>query len=47
MASLMRAIQEDGTPETDGADNLNTLRIVNAAYLSAAENRSVQPSEIT
>ena len=46
MASLMQAIQEDGTPETDGADNLNTLRIVNAAYLSASENRSVQPAEI-
>ena len=38
-ASLMQAIQEDGIPETDGADNLQTLRVVEAAYLSAAENR--------
>lgn len=46
MASLMRAIQEDGIPETDGADNLHTLRVVEAAYLSAAEHRSVRPEEI-
>jgi predicted dehydrogenase len=44
-ASLMQAIQEDGVPETDGADNLQTLRIVEAAYLSAAENRSVHLDE--
>lgn len=43
--SLMQAIQEDGVPETDGADNLQTLRIVEAAYLSAAENRSVRLDE--
>jgi predicted dehydrogenase len=46
IASLMRAIQSDGIPETDGADNLNTLRIIEAAYVSAAENRSVSPAEI-
>ena len=46
IASLMRAIQEDGTPETDGADHLNTLAIVDAAYASAAENCSVRPSEV-
>ena len=44
-ASLMQAIQEDGVPETDGADNLQTLRVVEAAYLSAAENRSVRLDE--
>ena len=33
-ASLMQAIQEDGVPETDGYDNLQTLRVVEAAYLS-------------
>jgi len=27
-------------------DNLNTLRIVFATYLSAAENRSVRPEEV-
>lgn len=46
MASLMQAIQEDGVPETDGADNLMTLQVVEAAYLSAAERRSVRPQEI-
>ncbi len=45
-ASLMQAIQEDGVPETDAADNLNTLRIVEAAYISAAENRSVRLDEV-
>jgi predicted dehydrogenase len=46
MASLMEAIQTDTKPFSDSEDNLNTLRIVNAAYLSAQENRSVRPSEI-
>ncbi|MGE5601640.1 MAG: Gfo/Idh/MocA family protein [Nitrososphaerales archaeon] len=44
-ASLMQAIQEDGTPETDGYDNLQTLRVVEACYLSAAENRTVHIGE--
>jgi predicted dehydrogenase len=44
-ASLMQAIQEDGTPETDGYDNLQTLRVVEAAYLSMAENRSINLDE--
>ena len=44
-ASLMQAIQEDGVPETDGHDNLQTLRVVEAAYLSAAGNRSVNIDE--
>jgi predicted dehydrogenase len=46
MASLMEAIQSDGTPFSDSLDNLDTLRVVNGAYLSAAENRSVRLSEI-
>lgn len=46
MASLMEAIQTDGAPITGAEDNLNTLRIVEAAYRSAAENRSVRPAEI-
>jgi len=41
IGSLMEAIQTGGVPETDGADNLGTLRICEAAYSSAAENRSV------
>lgn len=46
MAGLMQAIETDTLPLTDTADNLNTLRLIEAAYLSAAENRSVRPSEI-
>lgn len=46
MASLMEAIATDGVPFSSTRDNLNTLRVVNAAYLSAQENRSVRPSEI-
>ena len=44
-ASLMQAIQEDGVPETDGHDNLQTLRVVEACYLSAAEHRTVNLGE--
>jgi predicted dehydrogenase len=46
MASLMDAIQHDSTPVTDVADNLGTLRVVHAAYRSAAEHRSVRPEEL-
>lgn len=42
MASLMAAIQSGGEPLTSAEDNLDTLRVVDAAYLSAAENRSVR-----
>jgi len=47
MASLMEAIQTDSAPKDNStADNLNTLRVVNAAYMSAAENRSVRIAEV-
>jgi len=46
MASLIDAVVEGGIPLTNGRDNLDTLRIVEAAYLSARENRSVRPDEI-
>lgn len=46
MASLMEAIETDGIPFSNTRDNLDTLRVVNAAYLSANENRSVRPEEI-
>lgn len=41
MASLLKARAEGGTPETDGADNLDTLRIVHALYESGREHRVV------
>ena len=47
MASLMEAIETDSLPQDNSTqDNLNTLRVVYATYLSAAENRSVRPSEV-
>jgi predicted dehydrogenase len=38
MASLLEAIATDGTPLTNGRDNLGTLRIVHALYKSGAEH---------
>src|SRR5262245_53594895 len=46
IASLMDAIQSDSTPITDATDNLGTLRVVHAAYRSAAEHRSIRPEEL-
>jgi predicted dehydrogenase len=46
ITSLMGAIAKGGMPETAGIDNLDTLRVIEAAYRSVAENRSVQFSEI-
>jgi predicted dehydrogenase len=46
MASLMEAIESGGEPETSGEDNLGTLRVVHAAYRSAAEGRGIVPAEI-
>jgi len=46
MATLMEAIQTGGEPVTSGADNLGTLRVVEASYRSMAERRSVSPLEI-
>ena len=46
MASLMDAIQTGGQAATSAEDNLGTLRVVEAAYRSANEKRSVNPLEI-
>ena len=47
IASLMEAIQTGGKPLTSAEDNLNTLRVVEAAYRSMNKARSVSPLEIT
>ena len=47
MASLLEAIENDHIPTDNSTDdNLNTQRLVYAAYMSASENRSVRPSEV-
>lgn len=46
MADLMRALEEKRQPETNGADNLHTMALVEAAYRSAAEHRAVELQEM-
>lgn len=46
MADLQLALEEDREPETSAVDNLDTLRIVHAAYRSDVEGRRVRPGEV-
>jgi predicted dehydrogenase len=46
MADLLRALEEGRAPETSGAENLGTMALVDAAYLSAKEHRAVAIDEI-
>lgn len=46
MAQLLCAIENKTTPEIDGEDNLKTMALVEACYLSACEHRAVELSEI-
>lgn len=41
-ADLLRALRGEGAAETTGEDNLKTVRLVFAAYDSAADNRAIQ-----
>ncbi len=43
---FVEAVAGGQAPETSGHDNLKTLALVEAAYLSAAENRTVATSEV-
>jgi predicted dehydrogenase len=47
MASLIQAIVVDGQPETSVADNLNTIKVVTAAYRSMRESRTIRLDEVT
>jgi len=47
MAQLLRAIEEDTEPEISGSDNLKTMALVDASYISAREHRVVAPSELS
>ncbi|HVG39938.1 MAG TPA: hypothetical protein VM870_11645, partial [Pyrinomonadaceae bacterium] len=47
MAQLLRAIENDSEPEISGADNLQTMALVDACYLSAKEHRAVRIAEIS
>lgn len=46
MAQLLIALENSAEPVIGGRDNLKTMALVDAAYLSAAEHRAVRPGEI-
>jgi hypothetical protein len=46
MAQLMCAVEENREPEISGRDNLHTMALVDACYLSAREHRAVSLAEI-
>ncbi|MEX0714589.1 MAG: Gfo/Idh/MocA family oxidoreductase [Pirellulales bacterium] len=46
MAQLLCALEDGSEPELSGRDNLKTMALVDACYLSAAEHRAVALSEI-
>jgi predicted dehydrogenase len=47
MASLLRAVEDDSEPGSSGQDNLKTLQVVFAEYISMKERRAVSPKEVT
>ncbi len=44
MAELLCALEEGKQPEMSGEDNLRTMALVEAAYVSAREHRAVSPA---
>jgi predicted dehydrogenase len=46
MAQLLCALEDHRTPEINGRDNLGTMALVDACYLSAKEHRAVDLTEI-
>lgn len=47
MAQLLCALEDGTEPEIGGRDNLNTIALVDACYLSVEEHRAVEIAEIT
>ena len=46
MSELMNAMEKRSEPETSGADNLQTMAVIEAAYRSLKERRSIAISDI-
>eukprot|EP00456_Euglypha_rotunda_P004748 TRINITY_DN107_c0_g1_i4.p1 TRINITY_DN107_c0_g1~~TRINITY_DN107_c0_g1_i4.p1 ORF type:complete len:371 (+),score=76.52 TRINITY_DN107_c0_g1_i4:347-1459(+) len=46
MAQLLCALEDNMPPEISGEDNLHTMALVDACYLSAKEHRAVELTEI-
>ena len=47
MAQLLVALESGSTPEINAQDNLKTMALVDACYLSTQEHRAVEITEIT
>jgi hypothetical protein len=47
MAQLLVAVETGTEPEIGGRDNLHTMALVEAAYRSVEDRRSVAPAEIS
>ena len=47
MAQLLIALENNSEPAISGRDNLKTMALVEAAYMSAEQGRCVKMSEIT
>jgi predicted dehydrogenase len=43
---LICAIEDDKEPEVSGKDNLKTMALIDAAYLSVKEHRAIAIEEI-
>jgi predicted dehydrogenase len=46
MAQLLIAVETSSSPAISGRDNLKTMALVDAAYLSAEEHKAIRPAEI-
>ena len=46
MADLLVALERNQAPMLDGRDNLKTMALVDACYLSSREHRAVALNEI-
>ena len=46
MAQLLVALETGTTPEISAEDNLKTMALVEACYLSAAQHRAVELEEV-
>ena len=47
MSQLLCALEDQAEPEISGRENLGTMALVDAAYRSSLEHRSVTLAEIT
>ena len=46
MAQLLCALEDGAEPEIGGRDNLKTMALVDACYLSVEEHRAVEITEL-